>query len=88
MPDVHVVTVDAAAPQAVARVHAIRFEVFVDEQGVARSDERDERDREPGTVHLLAVGEAHSSHTASAEHYQEAGIWHRDAVKPLRPGGA
>ncbi|QOR72160.1 GNAT family N-acetyltransferase [Ruania alkalisoli] len=167
MPDVHVVTVDAADPQAVARVHAIRFEVFVDEQGVAPSDELDDRDYEPGTRHLLAVretgssngvqdlgtarllddgpGMAHASRVAvrslarglgvgrvlmtalerealaahadrcdpadeirmvlsaqesalgfyaalgyavSTKRYQEAGIWHRDAVKMLRPGGS
>lgn len=37
------------------RVHALRFEVFVDEQGVAPQEELDDRDHQAGTVHLLAV---------------------------------
>ncbi|SED88251.1 GNAT family N-acetyltransferase [Ruania alba] len=49
------VQVVRAGPEDLARVHAIRFEVFVTEQGVAESDELDDRDGEPGTVHLLAV---------------------------------
>lgn len=46
------------------RVHALRFEVFVDEQGVSPEEELDHRDELPGTVHLLAVAEAQDLGTA------------------------
>ncbi|UFU04242.1 GNAT family N-acetyltransferase [Ruania suaedae] len=161
-PAVVVERVDPADPTALARVHRIRFEVFVDEQGVAPADELDDRDA--GAVHLLAIGSragapqaqdlgtarllddgpglAHASRVAvrrpgrgrgvgrmlmaalerealalhadraaeirmvlsgqesalgfyaalgyavGSERYLDAGIWHRDAVKVLRPGGS
>ncbi|WP_235912244.1 GNAT family N-acetyltransferase [Ruania zhangjianzhongii] len=46
------------------RVHALRFEVFVDEQGVSLGDELDEKDDLPGTVHLLAVADGQDLGTA------------------------
>lgn len=38
-----------------ARVHALRWQVFVDEQGVLPAEELDGRDELPDTVHLVAV---------------------------------
>lgn len=38
-----------------ARAHALRWEVFVTEQGVLAAEELDGRDELPGTVHLVAV---------------------------------
>lgn len=46
------------------RVHTLRFEVFVDEQGVSPEEELDDRDQLPGTVHLLAVAGAQDLGTA------------------------
>lgn len=52
-PDVQVLRVDDA--EGLGRVHALRFEVFVHEQGVSPAEELDQADDLPGTVHLLAV---------------------------------
>ncbi|HLS13729.1 MAG TPA: GNAT family N-acetyltransferase [Beutenbergiaceae bacterium] len=41
--------------QGLARAHALRWEVFVTEQGVLAAEELDGRDELPGTVHLVAV---------------------------------
>lgn len=38
-----------------ARVHALRWEVFVDEQGVLPAEELDGRDEPDSSVHLIAV---------------------------------
>ncbi len=38
-----------------ARVHALRWRVFVDEQGVLPAEELDGRDETPSTTHLIAV---------------------------------
>lgn len=46
------------------RVHALRLEVFVEEQGVPLAEELDQRDHLPGTVHLLAVAGAADLGTA------------------------
>lgn len=46
------------------RAHALRFEVFVTEQGVSPADELDDRDHLPGTVHLLAVADGQDLGTA------------------------
>ncbi len=47
-----------------ARVHALRLEVFVHEQKVPLAEELDERDHLPGTVHLLAVVDGQDLGTA------------------------
>ncbi len=39
----------------IGRARAIRTGVFVDELGITRGDEYDDRDERPGTVHFLAV---------------------------------
>lgn len=41
-----------------ARVHTLRWEVFVTEQGVLPAEELDGRDELEGTVHLIAVDDA------------------------------
>ncbi|TDE90830.1 GNAT family N-acetyltransferase [Occultella glacieicola] len=50
-----VVRIDPADPAALARVHAIRFEVFVGEQGVRADEELDDLDARPGTSHVLVT---------------------------------
>lgn len=45
----------AGDPGTLARVHALRVAVFVQEQGVPLAEELDDKDDLPGTVHLLAV---------------------------------
>jgi len=42
-------------PEQLADALAVRFEVFVDEQGVAPDSERDALDDDPRTLHCLAV---------------------------------
>ena len=51
-------------PAGLHRVHALRFEVFVHEQGVAPEEELDEKDDLPDTVHLLAVADGQDLGTA------------------------
>lgn len=54
----------AAGPEQLQRVHALRLEVFVHEQGVPLAEELDDRDHLPGTVHLLAVAAGQDLGTA------------------------
>ena len=46
------------------RVHRLRLEVFVREQGVPLAEELDDRDHETGAVHLLAVADGQDLGTA------------------------
>lgn len=45
---------DATTPEQFADAIAIRFEVFVNEQGVSPEGERDELDSDPRTLHAIA----------------------------------
>ena len=60
--DVQVLRVSDAA--GLDRVHSLRFEVFVHEQGVSPAEELDEKDDLPGTVHLLAIADGKDLGTA------------------------
>lgn len=53
----HVDVIRVSDHAGLERAHGLRFEVFVHEQGVAPSEELDEKDHLPGTTHLLAVAE-------------------------------
>jgi predicted GNAT family N-acyltransferase len=65
------VTVRIAAEQEMPLVHAIRREVFVEEQGVPEEDEWDDLD--PACVHLLALGgEGEPLGTARLIHGEQA----------------
>ncbi|HLR28129.1 MAG TPA: GNAT family N-acetyltransferase [Ruania sp.] len=55
MPDRPLVVQRATTAPELERVHRLRLEVFVHEQGVPPAEELDDRDHEPGAVHLLAV---------------------------------
>src|SRR5450759_616376 len=46
----------ATEPEHLRSALALRFDVFVAEQGVSPEGERDALDDDPGTVHFLAIG--------------------------------
>lgn len=64
-----------------ARVHAVRFEVFVGEFAITAEEEIDDLDERPGVVHVLAVDDGEDLGTArlvgDAEH---PGIVHMTRV--------
>lgn len=55
MPDRPLVVRRATTAPELERVHRLRLEIFVREQGVPLAEELDDRDHEAGAVHLLAV---------------------------------
>ena len=85
MADVRVVRV--SSPEELEIAMAIRFAVFVDEQGVDPAVERDVQDDDPRTVHVLAFaesGEALGTGRLLAPHTDE---FHADhgAMDPANP---
>ena len=80
----------AATAADLERVHRLRLSVFVHEQGVPLGEELDDRDHEPGAVHLLAVADdlvlgtarvlveepgcVHVTRVAVAEHGRRRGV--------------
>lgn len=49
--------VAVTTPEAFADALAVRFEVFVGEQGVSPEGERDDLDSDPRTLHVVAYGD-------------------------------
>lgn len=49
--------IPVTTPEELAQALAVRFEVFVEEQGVSPEVERDAIDADPRTLHVLAVSE-------------------------------
>jgi predicted GNAT family N-acyltransferase len=68
---------DVTTPEQFADALAVRFEVFVGEQGVSPEGERDELDSDPRTLHVIAyddrgaplgVGRLLAPHTDTVHH--------------------
>ena len=64
----------AFSDERVALAHALRREVFVDEQGFALADDLDERDKT--SLHVLGVSEDGSPVCCARVFWQEPGVLH------------
>lgn len=60
------IVIEAATPAQFAAGLALRFAVFVDEQGVRPEAERDALDDDPSTLHMIAVTDAEPNPLAPA----------------------
>jgi putative N-acetyltransferase (TIGR04045 family) len=70
--------------------HGIRRAVFVEEQGIFRGSDRDERDDDPATIKALGVGGGIAGGAVRLYPLAEPGLWRGDrlAVLPaFRPHG-
>ena len=61
----------------------IRERVFVDEQGIFTGDDRDERDADPATIHVLGVCDGEIAGTVRLYALEEPGIWRGDRLAVL-----
>lgn len=80
----------AATPEEVAIHFAIREAVFVKEQGFFDGSDRDARDEDPSTIHVLALCGQVAGGAVRLYPLQEPGLWKGDrlAVLPaFRPLG-
>lgn len=50
--------VQVESPERMGAAYAVRFEVFVDEQGVSPEGERDDLDTDPRTLHCVVIADA------------------------------
>lgn len=71
-------------PGELAVHHAVRAAVFVDEQALFALDDRDARDDDPATVHVLGFVGGVAAGTVRL-HPLGGGLWQGDRLAVLRP---
>lgn len=73
----------ATTVQDVSVHHEIRRAVFVEEQGIFRGSDRDERDDDPATVKVLGVGGGVAGGAVRLYPLGEPGLWRGDRLAVL-----
>lgn len=63
--------------------HEIRHAVFVEEQGIFRGSDRDERDVDAGTIKVLGVGGGIAGGAVRLYALDEPGLWRGDRLAVL-----
>jgi len=63
--------------------HEIRRDVFVEEQGIFRGSDRDERDDDPATIEVLGVGGGIAGGAVRLYPFGEPGLWRGDRLAVL-----
>jgi putative N-acetyltransferase (TIGR04045 family) len=62
---------------------AIRRQIFVEAQGLFAQDDRDERDRMLGTLHVLGFADGHPAGAVRLYPLDDAGLWKGDRLAVL-----
>jgi len=73
----------ATTVQDVSVHHEIRRAVFVEEQGIFRGSDRDERDDDPATIKVLGVGGGIAGGAVRLYPLGEPGLWRGDRLAVL-----
>jgi putative N-acetyltransferase (TIGR04045 family) len=73
----------ATTVQDVSLHHEIRRVVFVEEQGIFRGSDRDERDDDPATIKVLGVGGGIAGGAVRLYPLGEPGLWRGDRLAVL-----
>ena len=73
----------ATTVQDVSVHHEIRRLVFVEEQGIFRGSDRDERDDDPATIKVLGVGGGIAGGAVRLYPLGEPGLWRGDRLAVL-----
>ncbi len=64
---------------------AIRRQVFVEEQAIFAGTDRDERDQDPATLHVIGYWERRPAGTVRLYPLDEPGLWKGDRLAVLPP---
>ena len=75
--------VEGAAERAICS--ALRHEVFVDEQSIFATSDRDDRDVDPATIHLIADVGGVAGGTVRIYRLNDKGLWKGDRLAVLAP---
>ncbi len=73
----------ATTVQDVSVHHEIRRVVFVEEQGIFRGSDRDERDDDPATIKVLGVGGGIAGGAVRLYPLDDPGLWRGDRLAVL-----